>query len=97
MIKWFQNWVKGKAAEAGSAIEGSVAKESTLWDVAHEVLKPRFFNRERKKLRVKSKVKEFLSPPLVDDSSVDMVDEITETVTEACEVDPKIDRLFGES
>lgn len=69
-------------------LRGKGPREATLLDVAHEVLK---------KERVKTKVKKFLSFPLVDASSCEMTDEITETITGACEADPKIDRLFGES
>ncbi|MBI4125656.1 MAG: hypothetical protein HY466_06990 [Deltaproteobacteria bacterium] len=86
MIKWFQNWVKGKAAG-----------ESTLFDVAHEVLRPSFFNRELKKQKVKTQIKKFSSFPIMDDASFEMVEEITETVTEACEADPKVNRLFEDS
>lgn len=91
MIKWFQNWIRGKQAASAHL------KEAALLDVAHEVLKPSFTERDLKRQKVKAKVKKYLFFPLVEDASCEMADEITETITEACEADPKIDRLFDQS
>lgn len=115
IIKWFQTWMKTKAAESSSATPTPLRKtpETNLFDVAHEVLakeaKEReasltqfekygfpFFHRQRKKQKIKAKVKKFLTIPLAETEADDLVEEVTEKITDAAEADPRINQLFDE-
>lgn len=115
IIKWFQTWMRTKAAESSSAARSTLskAKETSLFDVAHEVLAKEvqerqasltqfekygfpLFHRQRKKQKIKAKVKKFLTIPLAEAEADDLVEEVTEKITDAAEADPKIDLLFGE-
>lgn len=115
MIKWFQTWMRAKAAESSSATPNPLlkTKEGSLFDVAHEVLtkeaKEReasltqfekygfpLFHRQRKKQKIKAKVKKFLTIPLAEAEADDLVEEVTEKITDAAEADRRIDQLFDE-
>lgn len=92
IIKWFQTWLRGRAPVVRAPLlRAPVRKrpESSLWDVAHEVLS--------KEQTIKTKVKKFLSLPLSEAESDDLVDEVTEKISDAAEADPRIHRLFEDS
>ena len=55
------------------------------------------FKKQKKKEQIRSKVKHSLQIPITDEASIELVDEITEKITEAAEADPRFGRLFDDS
>ena len=112
MIKWIHSITEtgGRAdvVEQGSEQERKARKETKLIDVAHEVMRGRSQrldgivseggagqDRKEFKGRVKQKVWDTVDKSL-GFANDDMVEEITERVVDAAEIDPFYKRIFEE-
>lgn len=110
VLKWIQSMTRsaGRAEvlQQGAVEKQKDRKETKLVDVAHEVMRKDRQNleglvkvgwpnvtREKFKGKVRKKVWDTISGG-IDTSEVDMVEEITERITDASEADPYYKEMF---
>lgn len=86
-----------KLIDVAHEVLAKEAKEKQLALKGFEKYGWPFVQRKKFEQKVRSKVKRFLSIPLTSTEEFEMVDEITEKITETAEADPRYRELFEDS